>query len=125
MNRMGEADLGRTALEEVKVGVASAIRGPETRRRDRCLLHLLHHACPLVLASFPIVPEPNGMKPGVRSQIVDVPVRSCGQLLVVGDPGPQATRPQRAAKVNVIPALKLHYSQAPDLNPGFARTGKD
>ena len=64
------------------------------------------------------------MKPSVRSQIVDVPVRSWGQLLMVGDPGTQATRPQRAPQVNVIPALKLHRSQAPDLNTGIARTGK-
>jgi hypothetical protein len=40
----------------------------------------------------PIVIEPQGMKPGVRSQIVDVPVRSCGQLLMVGDPGTQGVK---------------------------------
>ena len=61
------------------------------------------------------------MKPGVRSQVVDVPVRSCGQLLMVGDPGTQATRPQCAPHVNVIPELKLHRSQVPDLNAGIAR----
>jgi hypothetical protein len=64
------------------------------------------------------------MKPAVRSQIIDVPVRSCRQLLMMGDPGTQATRPQRAPQVNVIPALKLHRSPAPDLNTGIARTGK-
>jgi len=64
------------------------------------------------------------MKPSVRSQMVDVPVRSCGQLLMVGEPGTQATRPQRAAQINVISALKLHRSQAPNLNTGIARTGK-
>ena len=65
------------------------------------------------------------MKPSVRSQVVDVPVRSCDELLMVGDPGTQATRSQRAPQVDVIPALKLHRSQAPDLNAGIARTGKD
>ena len=52
----------------------------------------------------------------------------CGradELLMVGDPGTQATRSQRAPQVDVIPALKLHRSQAPDLNAGIARTGKD
>ena len=77
-----------------------------------------------MLESYPTIGEPHGMKPSVRSQIVDVPVRSCGQLLMVGDPGTQATRPQRAPQVDVIPALKLHRSQAPDLNTGIARTGK-
>jgi hypothetical protein len=65
------------------------------------------------------------MKPGVWSQIVDVPVRSCGQLLMVGDPGTETPRPQGAPQVNVVPALKLHGSQAPDLNTGTCRTGKD
>ena len=121
MNRMGEADLCRKILEEVKVRRAAAIRGSIPGDRDCCVLHLQHRACPLVLVSSPIVGEPHGMKPSVRSQIVDVPVRSCGQLLMVGDPGTQATRPQRAPQVNVIPALKLHRSQAPDLNTGIAR----
>ena len=65
------------------------------------------------------------MKPSVRSQIVDVPVRSRGQLLMVGDPDTQATRPQRAPQVDVIPALKLHRSQVPDLNTGIGSAGKN
>jgi len=44
---------------------------------------------------------------------------------MVGDPGTQAARPQRAPRVNVIPALKLHRSHAPDLNTGITRAGKD
>jgi hypothetical protein len=32
------------------------------------------------------------MKPAVRSEVVDVPVWSEGRLLMVGDPGTQATR---------------------------------
>jgi hypothetical protein len=75
--------------------------------------------------SPPIVPEPYRMKPGVRSQIVDMPVGLVGRPLVVGDPGTQATRPQRAPEVNVIPALKLHCSQAPDLNTGISSAGKN
>ena len=43
---------------------------------------------------------------------------------MVGDPGTQAPRSQRAPEVNVIPAPKLHRSQAPDLNTGITRTGK-
>jgi hypothetical protein len=65
------------------------------------------------------------MKPGVRPQIVDVPVMSCGQLLMVGEPGTQATRPQSAPQVNVVSALKLHRSQMSDLKTGIARTRKD
>ena len=78
-----------------------------------------------MLESYPTIGEPQGMKPSVRSQIVDVPVRLCGQLLMVGDPGTQATRPQRAPQVDVIPALKLHRSQAPDLKTGISSAGKN
>jgi hypothetical protein len=41
---------------------------------------------------------------------------------MVGDPSTQAPRPQRAPQINVKPALKLHRSQAPDLNTGIGRT---
>src|ERR1039458_185938 len=44
---------------------------------------------------------------------------------MVGDPGTQAPRSQRAPQVNVIPAPKMHRSQAPHLNTGITRTGKD
>ena len=60
----------------------------------------------------------------MRSQVVDVPVGPWGRLVVVGHPGTQATRTRRAPQVNVIAALKLHHSQAPDLNPGIARAEK-
>jgi hypothetical protein len=38
-------------------------------------------------------------------KIVDVPVRSPSQLLLVGDPAAQASRPQGAPKINVVPGL--------------------
>jgi hypothetical protein len=44
---------------------------------------------------------------------------------MVGNPGTQATGTQGDPQVNVIPALKLRRPQAPDLNAGIARTGKD
>jgi hypothetical protein len=44
---------------------------------------------------------------------------------MVGDPGTEAPRPQRTPQVDVIPALKLHHSQVPDLNTGISPTGKD
>jgi hypothetical protein len=72
-----------------------------------------------------IVAKPNTVNPGVRSQVVDVPVGPRGWLLVVGDSGTQTCRPQCAPEVNVIPALKLHRSQAPDLNTGITRAGED
>jgi hypothetical protein len=65
------------------------------------------------------------MDPGVRSQIVDVPVWSRGQLLMVGDPGAQASRPKRAPDINAVPGLNLHLSKPPDPNAGIARTRKD
>src|ERR1039458_8777391 len=90
VNRMGEADLCRTTLEEVEVRRTAAIRSSIPGERDCCVLHLQHRACPLMLVSYPTIGEPHGMKPSVCSQIVDVPVRSCGELLMVGDPGTQA-----------------------------------
>jgi hypothetical protein len=78
----------------------------------------------LVLTSSLTIAKPNTLNLGVRSQVVDVPVRPGGPLLMVGNPGTQATRPQRAAQMNVISALKLGRSHAPHLNTGIARTGK-
>jgi hypothetical protein len=43
---------------------------------------------------------------------------------MVGDPGTQASRTQRAPQAKVIPRLKLHHSQASNLNTGIARTGE-
>ena len=44
---------------------------------------------------------------------------------MVGDPGAQASRPQRAPKINVVPGLKLHLPKAPDLNAGITHARKD
>jgi hypothetical protein len=79
----------------------------------------------LVLTSSLTIAKPNTLNLGVRSQVVDVPVRPGGPLLMVGNPGTQATSPQRAAQINVISALKPHRSQAPDLNTGISSAGKN
>ena len=65
------------------------------------------------------------MNLGVRSQVVDVPMRPRGQLLVVGNPGTQAAKPQRAPQVDIIPGLQSHCSVAPNLNAEIGRTGED
>jgi len=93
--------------------------------RDLGAFHPPHHISPLVLTSLRIVSKPNSLKTGMRPQVVDVPMRSYGLLLVVGDPSTQASWTQRTPDVNVIPVLKQHRSQAPDLNVGIARTGED
>ena len=41
---------------------------------------------------------------------------------MVGDPGAQASRPQRAPEINVVHGLKLHLPEAPDLSASLART---
>ncbi len=112
-------------LEEAKMRPTIAICGSEPEERNLGATHRAHHAGPLVLTSQRIVAKPNTINQGVSSQIVDVPVRSCGPLLMVGDPSMETRRSQCAPQVNVIPALKLHCSQAPDLYTGIARTGKD
>jgi hypothetical protein len=54
----------------------------------------------------------------VWSHIVDVLLRSCRQFLMVCDPGTETPRSKCAPHVSVIPTLKLHCFQAPDLNAG-------
>ena len=68
--------------------------------------------------------KPNTLDLSMRSQVVNVPVGPRGRLAVMGDPGAQGTRTQRAPQVNVIAALKLHHPQEPDLNPGITRAKK-
>lgn len=78
-----------------------------------------------MLVPSAIVIEPHGMEPGARSQIVDMPVGPCGDLLVMRDAYPETSRSQRVAYVNVIPVPKLHHPQAPDLNASIACTGEN
>src|ERR1035437_2053911 len=102
-----------------------AVGGSELEERSPRVPHRPHHAGPLVFTSPCIVAKPNTMKPSVRSQIVDVPVGSEGQLMMMGDPGTQATRTQSAPQIDVIPRLQPHCSKAPDLNADGRRTRED
>jgi hypothetical protein len=61
----------------------------------------------------------------MRSQVIDVPVRSPRQLLVVRDAGSDTSRPDRAADVNVETEPKLQLAEFPNLDQLFLGTGKD
>jgi len=44
---------------------------------------------------------------GMRSQVVDVPMRPKRELAMMGESGMDASRPERAANINVKARLKL------------------
>jgi hypothetical protein len=50
---------------------------------------------------------PDVLDLGMRSQVVDVPVRPARELEMVGESGPDASRPKGAADINVEARLKL------------------
>lgn len=75
-----------------------------------------------MLATSPAVRRPNPVEPGVGPQVINMPVRPLRHLLMVRDAGPQASRPQGAADVNVETSTQFEWTEFPDLNPLLART---
>jgi len=59
------------------------------------------------------------------SQVINVPVRSQRQLLMVRDAGSDTSRPDRAAYVNVEASSKLQGAELPYLDQPFLGTEKD
>jgi hypothetical protein len=78
-----------------------------------------------MLATSPVVRIPDPVETGMGSQVINVPVRSQRQLLVVRDAGPHTSRPERAAYVNVETSAKLQWAELPDLDRPFLGTEKD
>ena len=75
-----------------------------------------------MLATGPAMRRPNPVEPRVRPQKINMPVRSVRHLLMVRDAGPQASRPQGAADVNVEASTQFEWTEFPNLNPLLART---
>jgi hypothetical protein len=78
-----------------------------------------------MLAENPVVRIPDPVETGTGSQVINVPVRSWRQLLMVRDAGSDTSRPERAAHVNVENSSKLQWAELPYLDQPFLGTGKD
>jgi len=78
-----------------------------------------------MLATNPVVTIPNPVETGMGSQVINVPVRSQRQLLMVRHAGSHTSPPNRAAHVNVETSAKLQYSKLPYLDRPFLGTEKD
>jgi hypothetical protein len=78
-----------------------------------------------MLATNPVVRIPDPVETGMGSQVIDVPVRSRRQLLMVRHAGSDTSRPDRAAYVNVETSSKLQWAELPYLDRPFLGTEKD
>ena len=78
-----------------------------------------------MLATNPVVRIPNPVETSMGSQVINVPVRSQRQLLMVRDAGSDTSRPDRAAYVNVEASSKLQGAELPYLDQPFLGTEKD
>ena len=78
-----------------------------------------------MLATNPVVRIPDPVETGMGTQVINMPVRSRRQLLMVRDAGSDTSRPDRAAHVNVETSSKLQYSKLPYLDRPFLGTEKD
>ena len=78
-----------------------------------------------MLATNPVVRIPNPVETGMGSQVINVPVRSQRQLLMVRHAGPHTSRPDRAAYVNIETSAKLQWAELPYLDQPFLGTEKD
>jgi hypothetical protein len=78
-----------------------------------------------MLATNPVVRIPDPVETGMGSQVIDVPVRSRRQLLMVRHASSDTSRPDRAAYVNVETSSKLQWAELPYLDQPFLGTEKD
>jgi hypothetical protein len=78
-----------------------------------------------MLATNPVVRIPDPVEAGMGSQVINVPVRSRRQLLMVRNAGSDTSRPVRAAHVNVETSAKLQWAELPYLDRPFLGTEKD
>jgi hypothetical protein len=78
-----------------------------------------------MLATDPVVRIPDPLEAGMGPQVINVPVRSLRHLLMVSDTSSDASRPNRAANVNVETSSKLQWAEFPDLDQLLPGTKKD
>jgi hypothetical protein len=111
--------------EEEKVRLALAIRRAEPGDGNGGSPQRADDASPLMLATNPAARIPDPIETGVGAQVINVPVGAWRQLLMVRDAGPDTSRPDRAADVNVETSLKLQLAEFPDLDQLSPGTEKD
>jgi hypothetical protein len=111
--------------EEEKVRLAPAIRRAESSDGNGGSPQRADNASPSMLATNPVVRIPDPVETAMGSQVINVPVRSRRQPLMVRDAGSDTSRPHRAAHVNVEPSSKLQWAEFPYLDRPFLGTEKD
>src|SRR5574341_1952260 len=94
-----EAAGRRTLIEEEKMRFAATVRRAECRDGFPTR-HLSQHRGPLMLPTHGIAAVPELVQPGVRPEVIDVPVGSLGRPRVMRDPGAQASRTQCASDIH-------------------------
>jgi hypothetical protein len=60
-----------------------------------------------MLQALTVETVPDFFDAGMRSQVVDVPVRPARELKMVGESGPNTSRPEGAADIDIEARLKL------------------
>jgi hypothetical protein len=93
--------------EEEKVRLAPAIRRAESCHGNGGSTERAYNASPLMLATTPIVRIPDPVETSMGSEVINVPMRSRRQPLMVREAGPDTSWPQGAAHVNVEASAKL------------------
>jgi hypothetical protein len=97
----------RSSLEEEEVRLTSAIGGSKTDKRNGGAFNQSNVFRPEMLQTPSVETVADFFDLGMRSQVVDVPVRPARELEMVGEPGTDASRPKGAADINVEARLKL------------------
>ena len=87
--------------------LAYAIGGSTADKRNGDSFSPFDAFRPGMLQTPSVEAVPDVLDLGMRSQVVDVPVRPARELEMVGESGPDASRPKGAADINVEARLKL------------------
>ena len=93
--------------EENEVRLASAIAGSKADQRNGGSFGQADAFCPDMLQALTVETVPDFFDAGMRSQVVDVPVRPARELKMVGESGPNTSRPEGAADIDIEARLKL------------------
>jgi len=89
------------------VRLASAIGGSKADERNGSSFSQSDVFRPDMLQTLTGETVPDFFDLGMRSQVVDVPVRPGCELEMMGKPGTDASRSKRAADINIEARLKL------------------
>jgi hypothetical protein len=111
--------------EEEKVCLAPAIRRAESGHGNGGSTERAYNASPLMLATTPIVRIPDPVETSMGSEVINVPVRSRRQPLMVRDAGSNTSWPHRAAHINVETSTELQDAELTYLDRPFLGAEKN